>query len=596
LHYLTDRPHDVLAFQHQRPIAMSLEYADTERSAEDEFMRDLFNATRAVEHVVSAVVTELSAGSKRTRTDGPFAVVGGRVVLLDEPDLRREPERALELFSQGAPPGATVLRWLEETLDGLDELPWTDAVRMAFFRLLRTGHPAVLEAADHAGVFGRLLPEWDAVRCQPQRNVYHAFTVDAHLFNTVVALNELERDDDPLVRDVVADVADRDLLVLAALLHDVGKGTDEDHSERGERIAATVAERIGIRDPRSGALAWLVRNHLLLVDAATRRDLSDENLVVDIAERIGDQQRLRMLFLLSVADGRATGPSAWTPWKASLVAELFVKVLHVMERGELVTRDATEVARLRTNELREGLARYPTKVVEEHLSSIPRAYMLAFPTTVLIRHFALMADELAETDARTHVARTEEPGTYELTVVARDRPGLFAKASGVLALNGISIADAQGFTRSDGVAIEVFRCHGAFESSIDDARWDRVRADMERALRGRLALDMRIAEKRQAYASKVSKGKGEAPKIIIDNGVSDFLTVVEVHAPDRVGLLYDITSAFAELALDIRLAKIATYGEDVVDVFYVRDLEGQKIADAEHLAEIERSLLHRLER
>jgi [protein-PII] uridylyltransferase len=172
--------------------------------------------------------------------------------------------------------------------------------------------------------------------------------------------------------------------------------------------------------------------------------------------------------------------------------------------------------------------------------------------------------------------------------VARDRPGLFAKASGVLALNGLNIVDAQCFTRNDGIALEIYRCVGSFERTIDQTRWDRVGHDMRRALKGTLALEMRLAEKREAYGGRVGKGKREAPKVIVDNGTSDFLTVVEVHAPDRLGLLYDITTTMADLSLDIRLAKVATYGHDVVDVFYVRDLDGQKITGAEHLAEIER--------
>lgn len=598
LHYVTDHPTDVLLFQHQAPTAIFLGYDDAERPADDAFMRDLFTATRAVEHVVSQVVTELSAGPARAvRSSDPFAVSGGRVVVVEPPDLAAEPHRALELFTLGAPPGADALRWLEDALAGSPEIAWTDGVRRAFFRLLRTGHPAVLEAADHARVFGRLIPEWEAVRCQPQRNVYHGFTVDAHLFNTVTEVNLLAGPSTPeFERDVLAEVGDPDLLLLAALLHDVGKGTDEDHSVRGEKIALQVADRVGMQEPRRSTLAWLVRNHLLLVETATRRDLADENLVVDVAESIGTPERARLLFLLTVADGRATGPTAWSPWKASLVAELFIKVLHVLERGELASRDATDLARLRTKELRAALTRHPEERVSAHLEGLPRAYLLAFPTQVLIRHFALMDPELRNGDVRAHVGDADEPGVYEYTLVARDRPGLFGKASGVLALNGVNIVGAQCFTRADGIALEVYRCVGTFEPVIDDARWNRVASDLRRALKGTLSLEVRLAEKRSAYAGRVRKTKSEAPKVIVDNGASDFQTVIEVHAPDRLGLLSDVTTAMADLSLDIQLAKIATYGEDVVDVFYVRDLDGQKVTDPEHVAEIERSLLHRLAR
>lgn len=561
-------------------------------------MRDLFTATRAVEHDVSAVAVELAARdrkpARRDAGDSPFMVDAGRVVLVREPDLAHEPQRLLELFTRGAPPGAAARRWLEAALADRDELPWTPEVRRAFFGLLRAGAAAALEAADHAGVLGLLLPGWEAVRCQPQHNIYHRYTVDAHLFHTVASLTGLPEHPDAIVRDVWADVGDQDGLLLAGLLHDVGKGADEDHSERGETMSLAVMDRMGIVEPRRSTVAWLVRHHLLLVETATRRDMNDEILIVDLAERIGDAERARMLFLLSVADGLATGPAAWGPWKAALVAELFTKVIHVIERGELVNRDALELTRLRSVELREALAHYPREAVETHLAGVPRAYLLAFPTSALIRHFALLAEELGPADARAVVTPTGEPGVYEYALAARDRPGLIAKVSGALALHGIHILTAQGFTRVDGAAIEVFRCAGGFEPEVADERWERITRDVRGALTGRLSLELRLAQKREQYAARPGKGKREPPRVIVDNTVSDFSTVVEVHAPDRIGLLYDITSTLADLALDIQVAKIATYGEDVVDVFYLRDLEGQKITDPEHAAEIERALLLRL--
>ncbi|HEX9711801.1 MAG TPA: [protein-PII] uridylyltransferase [Actinomycetota bacterium] len=598
LHYRTDRPADVLLLEHQAPTARFLGYGDADRPAEDAFMRDLFAATRAVEHDVSAVAIELTARAHKTQrlpaNGEPFAVAGGRVLLVRQPDLTGEPERAIELFVRGAPPGADARRWLEDALAPVEQLPWTDEVRRAFFRLLRAGEPAALEAADHAGVLGRLLPEWESVRCQPQHNVYHRFTVDAHVFHTVAAMVRLAGSDEQLVRDVWEDLGDLDGALLAALLHDIGKGTEEDHSVRGERMALAMLDRMGITDPRRGTVVWLVRNHLLLAETATRRDINDEILVVDLAERIGDVERARMLFLLSVADGVATGPTAWGSWKAALVAELFTKVVHVIERGELVTRDALELARLRTTELRDALAGHDPGVVEAHLAGVPRAYLLAFPSSALIRHFGLLAEQLGPADARAVVTPSGEPGVYEYALVARDRPGLFAKVSGALALNGVRILTAQGFTRADGAAIEVFRCAGGLETEIADARWGRITDDVRHALTGRLSLEVRLAEKRKDYATRPSKGKREPPKVIVDNTVSDFSTVVEVHAADRIGLLYEITSTLADLALDIQVAKIATYAEDVVDVFYVRDLEGQKITEAAHIAEIERALALRL--
>jgi [protein-PII] uridylyltransferase len=194
-----------------------------------------------------------------------------------------------------------------------------------------------------------------------------------------------------------------------------------------------------------------------------------------------------------------------------------------------------------------------------------------------------------------HVGKTDAPGVYQLDIVAPDRPGLFSKVAGGLALNGINVLAAQIFTRADGAALEVFRVTGAYEDEVDAERWDRVRADIGAAIAGTLSLDERLAQKREVYA-RPSKGKREPARVIVENDASDFFTLVEVHATDRVGLLYAITDALSDLELDIHSARIATYAEDVVDVFYVRDVVGQKITEAGKIEEIERTVLARVGR
>lgn len=574
LHYRADRPTDMLTFTDQRPIARFLCYLDGERPAEDAFMRDLFGHTRDVEHVVRGVMADLAEARPVT---APL-------------DLDASPEAVIEIFCSDPPPGAQAVAEVRAALRDRGSLPWTDGVKRAFFRLLRLGDARALEAADHAGVMARLIPEWDHVRCQPQHNVYHRFTVDAHLFECVAAAANmlLPEEADGVVRETAADLDDQETLLIAALLHDAGKGTDEDHAVRGEHLSAVILDRIGITGPRADTVRWLVRNHLLLVEAAMRRDLNDENVIVENAVRIGDAERARLLFLLSVADGRATSESAWTPWKASLVTELFTKALHVLERRDLTAPDAVDLARVRETELRRGLEHHPVSQVDAHIASMSRAYLLAFSPEELIRHFALMSRVSSDGGAVSHALPGAEPGEVTYTVATRDRIGLFATVSGVLALNGVNILTAQGFASSGGIAVEVFRC-----LSDDRPRFDQVDADLDRALQGRLALEVRLAERRAAY-ERAPKARRRAPEIIIDNS-GDFATVVEVHARDRIGLLYDITRTLADLSVDITFAKIATYGEDVVDVFSIKDLDGQKIVDPHHLEEIRRALRFRLE-
>lgn len=598
LHLQTSHPNDTLSFQRQRPVAEAMGYRDGEDIAEDSFMQDLFAATRAVELTVLSVAAEVSAleskTPKKARRSGPFVVVGGRVLLDGDLDLDRRPQDAIACFSLDAVPGAAAMRAVRIGVREIRRLPVTPAVRDAFLQLLRRADGTMLEMADHAGIFAALFPEWDRIRCRPQRNIYHRYTVDAHLFHAAAEAGRLDRSEDDLVRATFADLegGDVDLLLLAALFHDMGKGGEGDHALLGEHLVEGPAERLGLSEQDRVILRWLVRHHLLLVDTATKRDLADEGMLLDLATRIGDERRLRLLHLLTVADSIGTGPSAWGPWKASLVHELVAKLRHLLERGELATADAAQAARENRLEA-ERLAGDRAEAVAGHLDRLGRAYLLAFEPAQLVWHADLAAG-VRDPGIAAAGNPADGDGVAELTVVAADAPGLFSKVSGVLALHGISIVAAQVFTRTDQIALETFRCQGSLERRIDASRWGKVIADIERAVRGRLSIEARLAEKRASYLPRASRGKEGPPKVVIDNRASDFMTVVEVHAPDRLGVLYEITATLAECGLDIQVAKIATYGDDVVDVFYLRGLDGQKVVDPDHLAEIERALLHRL--
>jgi [protein-PII] uridylyltransferase len=476
---------------------------------------------------------------------------------------------------------------------------WNPEARNAFIDVLASGSRGrrAFTILEQTGALERLIPEWESIRCLPQRNVYHRNAVDVHSFETAAVLSKFvsagERDTDPgwdgLTRRVAADTrADWDRLLLAALLHDIGKGTLEDHSVRGERLARAAVERIGLPPSEAEDVAWLVRNHLMLTKAAVRRNIDDESLIVELAEAVGSVARLRMLYLVSVADGLSTGPAAWSDWTAALVSELFTRIFHMLEQGELVSGDASQVAEENLRFLGRALADLPADQVAQHLGDMPRIWLISQPTSALIRQSRLMVPRPEATEVRLDAIPLSESGLWEITVVATDRPGLFSKVSGVLALHGLDVLASQIFTSDDRVALEVFRVAGT------DERLERVSEDIQRALRGKISLDLRLAQKRSEYAGRVSKGRGDPPSVRVDNKSSDFYTVIEVHCSDRIGLLYTITRALADLELDIHLAKVATYAEDVVDVFYVSDLEGQKVTDPEQIREIQRLIAHRL--
>ncbi|HJR25545.1 MAG TPA: HD domain-containing protein, partial [Acidimicrobiales bacterium] len=411
--------------------------------------------------------------------------------------------------------------------------PWPDAVRAALVDLLLTGHRAipVIESLDQLGLWVHVFPEWSAVRSKPQRNAYHTYTVDRHLVEAAANSASLAGRTDRV-----------DLLVLGALLHDIGKGFPGDHTEVGIDLVAGIGARMGLPPEDVQVLQTMVRHHLLLPDVATRRDLDDATTITAVADAVGDQRTLSLLGALTEADSLATGPAAWGRWKSDLVRDLVRRTTHVLGGGS------------------------PEEVRED------------FPT----------AEHLALLGAGQQVLHGDGD---RLTVVTQDRPGLFSRVTGVCALHGLGVLDA-AITTVDGMALEVLRVESSFGPTI---QWDKVVPDLESAIDGRLALQARLAERARVYSPrKPTAPATEPPRVLVDNTASLGATVVEVHATDAMGVLYRITRALSELDLDIVSAKVQTLGDRVVDAFYVRGPGGGKLEDPAVLVEIERALLHEL--
>jgi [protein-PII] uridylyltransferase len=578
LHLESGKKADTVLLDFQPSLAAAMGFEDEPGlAAVDGLMRSTFEHARAVEHVTESVFGRVLT----PRVSVPV-------------ELEDTPEAVLHLFAAAAAGDGTVppdLLDRVEALDLPDEVAWTEAMRRDLVAILRAGERGVaaLEALDRTGVLAGFLPEWGAVRCRPQRDPYHRFTVDVHLLQTVAgAAGMLERppEDDAVAMRAANAITDVDGLLVGALLHDIGKTGHGGHVAAGGRIAAEILDRIGLAEPSRSLALFLVENHLLLADTATRRDLEDEDLVLDVAARIGDAERLAALYLLTVADAAATGPHAWTPWRATLIRELTAKVQHVLERGEMGTETASRL-KATVDAVRAALDTEQPEAVDRFLASVPRPYLLSVRPDQAVRHFQLLAPRIGALDVKTWSEPGSRPGTHALTVVARDRPGLLSRIAGSLALSGLSILTAQAFTTEDGVALDLFEVEGAFAGDVDEERWRRFRSTLRHALEGRLSLEYRVREKRGHYGKPRA---GVPVEVTVDNEASDFFTVIEVGAADRVGLLFDITRTLADLQLDVHFAKVATYAERVVDAFYVRDILGRKVEDQEHAREIERAI------
>jgi [protein-PII] uridylyltransferase len=594
LHRVTNARSDRLALQEHDAVAAQLGFADA-----DVLVHDLASAAREITWITADVWSGVRDTLERSSAAQPDHAVasgvwirGGRVHIDADPDgsmpALRTIEAACAAADQALPFDRASLAGLRHTR----EPTWDVWERAGFVRLLRTGERAVpvFEALDHEGVLALLLPEWEHVRSRPQRNAYHRFTVDRHLLEAVAQCAKLldagerprgsgwEHDVDA----VVARACRRpEILLFAALLHDVSKGMQGDHSEIGEVTSERIARRMNFDSEAREILPWLVRNHLLMAEVATRRDLSDASVADNLAAMCsGDAERLRLLYLLTIGDSKATGPAAWSPSKAALVRDLFVKAAAAIERGE-----AKAVADDRRHALDEALGR---DVATTFLKRLPDQYVLAFDVETMRAHESLLRASL--------VVRCEplDADHVVVTVVADDRPGLLATLAGALAVTGLDVIEASLFGTTDGQALDVFRTADPFGRVADDDG-ARVMRTIERALAGELDLATRVDERRRAY-SGIHERETPDVRVEIDTDESETDTVVEVHADDDVGLLYRLACVFSDLALDVRIAKVATLGRRVVDVFYVRDADGNKIEDPDTIELLRSALVRHLTR
>jgi len=613
LHYLSGRKNDRLFFEHQEVIAKALGFgAGNGISATEKFMRTFYTHASSIELISRGFWEQLKNDflpDKRNKSSimpkkasAGISLSGGKLSLVSASAVVEHPGAELKMFRRALEESIAIdykkLDRIREGIKGSESpVKWTPEMRDDFFGIISYGEEAlpVLEMMDHLGVISHYIPEWASVRCLPQYDSYHLFTVDMHMFLTVAELKNMgdgKYDDaNPLLRQVYGEIKQKDLLFFAALLHDIGKGLGKSHSQKGAKMAKNICSRMGLKPQMCETLRFLIGNHLLLADTAMRRDLDDENVVVDLAETIVEEERLKMLYLITVADSVATGPKAWDIWKENLVRELFYKIIRIIRSGEYTSKKSMEHIKRTSAQARSVLvSRYSREEIDLFLEQMPHSYLLAQNSEDIVEHFEQM-HATPEKDISVSVKRKE--GICEMVVVAKDRPGLFNKISGVLGIHGINILGAQIYTRSDGTALDIFKVAGYFESEVSEDKQDKIRHDIKRALEGKISLDYRVIEKARRY--KQNGALKKPAKVEIDNSSSDFYTIIEVHAQDRIGLLYTITKVMHDLNLDIHLAKVSTNVDKVIDVFYVWDIYGQKLDDEEQISDVKKAILMALE-
>ena len=612
LHYLAGRAEERLTFDMQTEIARRMGYADRAGTrGVERFMKHYFLVAKDVGDLTRIFCAILEADQKRKhrlswvrwgsgrRALGGFTVEREWLTIPSEDFFKTDPVALLRLFHVAQEHDLDIhpraLRAASQSLRLIDQRLREDAEANRLFLEILTSRKdpeTALRRMNEAGVFGRFVPDFGRVVAQMQYDMYHHYTVDEHTLFAIGILHKIESgelgDEHPLATQLAETIVSRRALYLAVLLHDIAKGRGGDHSLIGEQIALKLGPRLGLEAEETETVAWLVRWHLLMSSTAFKLDIGDSQTIRDFVERVQSPERLKLLFVLTVADIRAVGPKVWNGWKAALLRELYQGAIQVISGGLIEEGQGSRVAAA------QGAARrlLPDFSEAEFAAFVSRGYpfyWLSFDPDVHARHARLMREAEASGAPLTVEKRVDsQRSVTEITLYTADHPGLFSRIAGALAVSGANIVDAKIMTMSNGMALDIFWVQDSAGRPFDRPdKLARLAVIFENVLTGDLKPHRELARP-PAFPSRTQVFT-VAPRVLIDNKASASHTVIEVNGRDRPGLLFELTRALTGLNLQVSSAKISTYGEKVVDVFYVKNLFGHKIEHPAKLGEIRKT-------
>ena len=622
LHFLTGRAEERLTFDVQQAMAERLGYAGRRGlRAVERFMKHYFLVAKDVGDLTTFLCAALEMEQvksspgfgrlfnplawrtrRQIRTTTDFRVDNGRLNVADAGVFKRDPVNLIRFFARAEETDSffhpNALRLLRRSLrlvdDKLRNDPEANRIFLDMLCSPKNAEPT-LRRMNEAGVLGRFIPDFGRVVSMTQFNMYHHFTVDEHLIRTIGVLSDIERGEaaeaHPLATAIIGTVQHRRALYVAAFLHDIAKGRDEDHSVVGARIARSLCPRLGMTPAETETCAWLIEHHLTMSHVAFSRDIGDPKTVRDFANIVQSPERLKLLLVLTVADIRAVGPGIWNGWKGQLLRALYYEAEPLVAGGhtQLGSRERAAAAQA---SFRAAVADWPKEEAERFIGRHYPDYWLRTETRKAVEHARMVqAAELAGHNLASRHATDAFTAITELSLLAPNHPRLLALFAGACAAAGANISGAHISTTRDGFALDTFLLAREFEQDEDEIRRARRIAEtIERLLKGETRLSHLMA-KRQARRSSRIGAFTVAPEVLIDNTLSNQFTVVQVSGLDRPGLLYELTNTLSDLNLDITSAHITTFGEKAVDVFYVTDLTNKKIASPQRQKAIKERLL-----
>jgi len=614
LHHLTGRRNDQLHFELQIRLAKALGFESaTGQKPVERFLGELHGQMERVKQQHLMFLYELGyltqpkapAGPRRQVRVAGLMLEHGRMLSFASPEaILGAPILLMRIFEESArlhiPLSAEAKRLVKEFGFLVDEGFRTAGPTIrSFERILLEPAPTfnVLNEMLNTGLIVRLIPEIKRIVDRIQYNEYHLYPVDKHSLRAIQAIKSFDASEghpaEPIYAQIYSELEHPALLLWGALLHDIGKGAaNSDHAQRGSEMALDIMGRMGFGKKEIETVSFLVAEHLLLVKTATRRDINDERVAVVCAEKIQTPERAKMLYLLTVADSIATGPKAWSDWTAALLKAFFLKVLNVLERGELASPEAArQVEDKRVRALATASSGKDRDAMEALMDVMSPRYLIHVSVQEMLGHIRLYRG-LQDRPFVWEVSRSSGSDTRMVTICAKDRPGLFSRIAGAFTLNNVNILGVQVFTWRNNIALDMFEVTPPPDRIFEDDSWSRAEADLTSALSGELDLASALKQKMVYRRTPMHFPATRPPQVIIDNGSSSFFTIIDVYTYDYPGLLFSITDALFKCELDIWIAKIATKVDQVVDVFYVRDYDGEKVDAPDQVEAIKTAIEH----